>query len=320
MEQESGGIKLYSDVEAVPVKWLWYPFIPGGKITVIQGDPGDGKSTMVMNLIAAFTTAGQTPDGKTVKKPMKVIYQCSEDGLADTIKPRLVSSGADCTKVAFLDESVKALTLDDTRIRDAIKDFGADLLVVDPIQAYFGDNADLSNPKKARRMLHVLGTWAEFYDCAIILIGHLNKREGGKELYRSLGSIDLMAAARSVLQISRLDEMPSIRRLKQIKNSLAPRGNDVMFTIDQIGGFKWLCEMPSANDEQDSSAGTGYLEKFQVPSMLKKLLSDGPVKATDVEWYFSVQNISMRTVNRVKKSVGVKSVRIDGRWYWKISD
>ena len=120
------------------------PFIAIGKITLLQGDPGDGKSTMMMNLIAELSTGGKTPDGCKIGAPQKVIYQCSEDGVSDTIKPRLERYGADCRKIAFINEEVyNGLTLDDERIRQAIIEFRPRLVVVDPIQAYLGSDSDL---------------------------------------------------------------------------------------------------------------------------------------------------------------------------------
>ena len=99
-------LTLYSEVQSTDVRWLWYPFIAIGKITLLQGDPGDGKSTMMMNLIAELSTGGKTPDGCKIGAPQKVIYQCSEDGVSDTIKPRLERCGADCRKIAFINEEV----------------------------------------------------------------------------------------------------------------------------------------------------------------------------------------------------------------------
>ena len=111
-------LTLYSEVQSTDVRWLWYPFIAIGKITLLQGDPGDGKSTMMMNLIAELSTGGKTPDGCKIGAPQKVIYQCSEDGVSDTIKPRLERYGADCRKIAFINEEVyNGLTLDDERIQ-----------------------------------------------------------------------------------------------------------------------------------------------------------------------------------------------------------
>lgn len=189
---EKGILTLYSDVQATSVRWLWYPFIAVGKITLLQGDPGDGKSTMMMHLIAELSKGGTLPDGKIIGMPQRAIYQCSEDGISDTIKPRIEKCGADCRNVAFInEETYSGLTLDDERIRQAIIEFRPRLVVIDPIQAYLGSDSDLQIAGRARRLMQRLGMWASMYDCAIVLIGHLNKKEGTKGLYRSLGSIDV---------------------------------------------------------------------------------------------------------------------------------
>lgn len=139
-------LTLYSEVQSTDVRWLWYPFIAIGKITLLQGDPGDGKSTMMMNLIAELSTGGKTPDGCKIGVPQKVIYQCSEDGVSDTIKPRLERCGADCRKIAFINEEFyNGLTLDDERIRQAIIEFRPRLVVIDPIQAFITGMPTIEN-------------------------------------------------------------------------------------------------------------------------------------------------------------------------------
>ena len=248
-------LTLYSEVQSTDVRWLWYPFIAIGKITLLQGDPGDGKSTMMMNLIAELSTGGKTPDGCKIGVPQKVIYQCSEDGVSDTIKPRLERCGADCRKIAFINEEVyNGLTLDDERIRQAIIEFRPRLVVIDPIQAYLGSDSDLQIAGRARKLMRRLGMWAAGYDCAIVLIGHLNKKEGSKGLYRSLGSIDVVAAARSVLQVERDTENPDIRIVHQIKNSLAPTAEDIRFSISADKGFRWLECRPQLFEKQQPDA------------------------------------------------------------------
>ena len=115
-------LTLYSDVQTKSVRWLWFPYIASGKLTLLQGDPGDGKSTMMMHIIAELSTGGAMPDGTALGKPQRIIYQCSEDGAGDTIKPRLVKMGANCKNIAFINEEIHGdLTLDDERIREAKK-------------------------------------------------------------------------------------------------------------------------------------------------------------------------------------------------------
>ena len=246
-KEETGIFTLYSDVEATAVRWLWYPFIAVGKITLLQGDPGDGKSTMMMNLIAELSKGGTMPDGKSIGMPQKVIYQCSEDDASDTIKPRLETCGADCRNVAFINEEMNSgLTLDDERIRKAIIQFRPRLVVIDPIQAYLGSDSDLQIAGRARKLMQRLGMWASAYDCAVVLIGHLNKKEGTKDLYRSIGSVDVVAAARSVLQMEHAPENKDIRIVRQIKNNLAPSDGEIRFSITAEEGFRWLeCRIPT---------------------------------------------------------------------------
>ena len=318
-------LKLYSDVKSVPVEWLWYPYIPSGKITLLQGDPGDGKSTMIMNLIACLTNADFTPDGQKIAAPKRVIYQCSEDGVADTIKPRLEANGADCSRVAFIDEELISLTLDDEKLRDAIIEFKPNLVVIDPFQAYLGDDIDMSNARKVRKLMQRLNIWASTYNCAIVLIGHMTKKESSKELYRGLGSIDLVAAARSVLQVNRLEEGSTIRYVKQIKSSLAPRGKDIGFEIDPKKGFQWIgCNENGDIGNSDGVIDIEDMKPLSKDEMLANLLieelADGPVPATELQSHFIEIGISVKALKRVKKIVSIKSVRKQGQWYWTMDE
>lgn len=318
-KEEKGILTLYSDVQATSVRWLWYPFIAVGKITLLQGDPGDGKSTMMMHLIAELSKGGTLPDGKTIGMPQRAIYQCSEDGISDTIKPRLEKCGADCRNVAFInEETYSGLTLDDERIRQAIIEFRPRLVVIDPIQAYLGSDSDLQIAGRARRLMQRLGMWASMYDCAIVLIGHLNKKEGTKGLYRSLGSIDVVAAARSVLQVERDAEKSDIRIVRQIKNSLAPSDGEIKFSITAEQGFKWLvCEIkPDPSAEPETPVFESKSEKAAY--LIKKLLSGGDMRSREIYMRMSDEGISRRTAENTKKELGIRSYRKMRQWYWSM--
>ena len=134
-----------SDVAAEEVRWLWYPYIPHGKLTIVQGDPGEGKTTFVLAVISSLTRGVPLPECSEAEAPMNVIYQTVEDGLADTIKPQLEAMGADCSRVMVIDESKRELTLDDERLEKAIRETGARLIVLDPLQAYLGGDVDMLN-------------------------------------------------------------------------------------------------------------------------------------------------------------------------------
>ena len=318
MDLCAGQLRLYSSIAETSIDWLWYPYIPFGKITLVQGDPGCGKSTLMMNIISAVSNGSFAPDGRRLKKPMHAIYQCSEDGAGDTIKPRLTAAGADCTKVAFLDEEMDWLTLDDERIRRAIADFNAKLLVIDPVQAYLGD-ADISNASGMRKKLRQLAIWAGMYDCAIVLIGHLNKKQSSKDLYRSLGSIDLIAAARSVLQIEEVSGEPGIKAVRHVKSSLAPKGRDLFFTIDHDRCIQWIERDQSGEMPTSEELGVSIVKmskQAQAAEVLKVLLKDEPMKSSEVQALFKRENISEKTLLLTKKNLGIRSVKRDGVWYW----
>ena len=227
-----------SDVEATEVKWLWYPYIPFGKITMFQGDPGDGKTTTILAIAAALTRGLPLPEGKTINAPMNVIFQTAEDGLNDTVRPRLDQAGADCSRVIVIDEEEKSLTLADKRIEQALIQTGAKLLVLDPLQAYLGSNVDMHRANEIRPILKSIGTVAEKTGCAVVVLGHLNKGTN-KSQYRGLGSIDIQAAARSVLTFGRIKGKKFSRAFAQGKNNLAPEGKSIGFELDPKTGFRW---------------------------------------------------------------------------------
>lgn len=322
---KTSALKLYSDVQSTSVEWLWYPYIPYGKITLLQGDPGEGKSTMMMDLIARISRGGVKPDGKDCFTAQKVIYQCSEDGAADTIKPRLEACGANCRNIAFLDEEIINLTFHDDYLQNAIDEFKARLVVIDPFQAYVTTDGDMMSAVKVRRIMQRLGRWAATYRCAIVLIGHLNKGTSGNDLYRSLGSIDVAASARSILQVSRDKDNPDIKALHHVKSNLTRIAEDSIFEIKADHTVQWLT---CAGGETQKNSTASIADTFNLTSEKQELaakiiiekLRQGPVLAKEMQALFEQCDVSMKTINKTKAAVGVKSIRKDGQWYWSLPD
>ena len=169
-----------------------------------------------------------------VSEPMNIIYQTAEDGLADTIKPRLEAADADCEKIMVIDESEKFLSMIDERLEQAIVQNNARLLILDPIQS-LGGGMDMNRANEARNITKKLGLLAEKYKCAIILIDHMNKAAGNKAAYRGMGSIDFFAVARSVLLVGRIEGQENTRAVLQIKNNLAAFGHSKAFELTEEG-------------------------------------------------------------------------------------
>ncbi|MDD3833501.1 MAG: AAA family ATPase, partial [Oscillospiraceae bacterium] len=271
-----------SSVNVEEIKWIWYPFIPYGKVTIIQGDPGEGKTTFILALIALLTKGEPLPEEETATEPINVIYQTAEDGLGDTIKPRLLSAGADCDRVLVIDENETELTLSDERLEQAINQTGAKLIVLDPLQAYLGEAVDMHRANEIRPIMKRLALLAERTGCAVILVGHMNKMQGGKSSYRGLGSIDFRAAARSVLVVGRVKDEPTLRIVAHDKSSLAPEGKSIAFELNLETGFQWKGYCETTVDELLSGRGSLVSKTTQAENLLKELLADGDIASEEI--------------------------------------
>ena len=303
-----------SQVEVEDIKWVWYPYIPYGKITVVQGDPGEGKTTFVLALIALLTQGKPLPEEENGTEPINVIYQTAEDGLADTIKPRLLSVGADCERVLVIDENEVELTLSDERLEQAIKKTDAKVIVLDPIQAYLGGNVDMHRANEIRPIMKRLALLAERTGCAVILIGHMNKMGGAKSAYRGLGSIDIRAAVRSVLVVGRVKDEPTLRIVAHDKSNLAPEGKSIAFELDPDTGFHWKGYCETTVDELLCGNGSLLSKTAQAEKLLKDLLSEGEMLSEEITSQAKELDISNRTLKIAKQNIGVKSFRKGDKW------
>ena len=276
-----------SEVESQEVKWLWYPFIPYGKLTIIQGDPGDGKTTLVLNIAAKLSKGECFDSDMVVQEPVNVIYQTAEDGLADTVKPRLELAGADCEKILVIDESDKSLSMADERLEEALAKTRVKVLILDPIQAY-------------------------------LLIGHMNKASGNKAAYRGMGSIDFFAVARSVLLVGRIEGEPNTRAVVQIKNNLAAFGHPKAFALSETG-FHWLGDYEITADEVLGGIAPKANKLEQAKQMLRELAeTTNMVQSNEVFEMADEQGISKRTLENAKKELGIRAKKINNSWYWEL--
>ena len=305
-----------SDVELTPVEWLWKPYLPFGKLSVLQGNPGEGKTYFAMHLAAACTNGKLLPNMERME-PFNVIYQTAEDGLGDTVKPRLIEAGADLDRVLVIDDSDVQLTLSDERIEKAIIENNARLVIIDPIQAYLGSDVDMNRANEVRPIFMRLGQVAQRTGCAILLIGHLNKAAGMQSLQRGLGSIDIAAAVRSVMFIGKLKHDPTMRILTHEKSSLAPPGVSLAFSLGDEGGFRWVGEYDITADEMLSGIEPQRETKTQqAKDLICTLLAGGKqVLSEDIDKAALERGIPGRTVRDAKRELGdaLKSKIVEGR-------
>ena len=324
VEKQNVELKLIhmEDVVSKEGEWIWYPYIPYGKITIIEGDPGEGKTTLVLKLAAALSRGLPLPcDDDKEYEPIHIIYQTAEDGIEDTIKPRLEKAGADCSMIRVIDETDKELSMTDDRLEQAIIETGARLIILDPIQAYIGATVDMHRANEIRPVLKHLGIIAEKHNCAIILIGHMNKASGSKSTYRGLGSIDIQATARSVLLVARLRDKPNIRIMAHDKSSLAPAGDAIGFEMTEDNGMVCIGPYDITIDELLSgNEGRGKKKLDIAENFIKEYFgSNKVIPSNEIMMEAAKRSIKRNTLLSAKKKLGIKSDKEkaeDGTIYW----
>lgn len=310
----------YGVIERTEVKWLWYPYIPFGKITILQGDPGEGKTSLMIKIAAMVTKGESIPDGRSKQEPASVIFQNDEDGKADTMKPRFDHAEADCSRVSFIKTDTEKLSLGDERFEQAIQETNAKLLVIDPIQAFLNKDQDIHKAGKLRDGLKKLSETAEKTGCAVVLIGHLNKANGGKGIYRGLGSIDVAAVARSILLIGRDQMDPDLRIMVPVKSSLTPEGCAYAFRLDPKKGLIMAGKCGYTVDQLLGNTPSPESKIEKAKSSLKAILKGEDVLCSDIILQMERLGISKRTVEKAKADLEIESYRKGGAWYWHMSE
>lgn len=326
-----------ADVAPEAVDYLWLPYLPLGKLTLLEGDPGIGKSFISMNLVAIETRGDPFPGPDGVprgrRQPGSAIILSAEDGLADTIRVRLDAAGADVTRVHALTgirtaspetgELIEnAITLRDVDILEkAVERIRPTLIVVDPIQAYLGANIDMHRANETRPILTGLSKLAERHRCAILAIRHLTKGQAGRALYRGLGSIDFAAAARSILLAGRDPKVPDSRVLVHLKASNAAEGPAIGYAL-RDGNFLWagVSKLTAADVLAQDPSADERGARDEAEDFLRDLLAAGPVASAQIKVEARSAGIAWATVRRAKKDLGLLAEKIgfQGTWHWNL--
>lgn len=302
-----------TDITEKSVKWLWYPYMPLGKITIMQGNSGIGKTMLALNIAAALSNGEPLPGDTEPREPISIIYNTAEDGLGDTIKPRLRAAGADLARINTINERVNTLTMMDDRLEKCIAETGAKLLILDPIQAYLGAKIDMNKANEVRPIFARLGHVAEDNECSIVLIGHQGKNAMYTELQSLLGSTDQVAAARSVLTVIAHPNNNTLSIINHTKSSLAARGRSLTFSIDENGKIVWGDFVDCSAPAEEKTTKTEAAKQF-----LEDILAGGELPQSDILSAAYEAGIAKRTLDKAKAELKIKSTKKQNIWLWKL--
>ncbi len=259
---------LYSEIGSRPVMWLWKPYIPLGKVTLLQAESSEIITSFLTGFLSEVSKGGNTPDGNQFGRPYKIIYQSSIS--KDIIKERLETEDADCNQIGFMDGKQSELL--ETYLEDlekALEGSWSRVVVIDTIGAYSTEAlltglVCLPRLKTLNQMIKL----AQKNNCAVILTGLTKKRRKTKsEFEKSIFDMDVLSAARSILQIEQKEDTQNTYTLRQIKNNLAPEGEDIPFLILSSGKIEWLCINNEPEKEQliRSSDSDAHSEIDELP-------------------------------------------------------
>jgi putative DNA primase/helicase len=336
MIEESAGVleaPKVAYVRAERVRWLWPRRIPFGKVTVIDGDPGLGKSTAALDIAARVSTASPLPDGSRLEYPASVLVMSAEDAIADTIRPRLEAAGADLHRIAVfraVKERASArppeLPGDLPHLESLIEEDDAQFVIVDPLMAFLAGSIDAHRDQDVRRALYALSTTAERTGVALLIIRHLNKAPGGSPLYRGGGSIGIIGAARAGLLVAPDPGDEKRRILASTKSNLSEKPASLAYRI--VGDEEHDCarivwEGTSDLRAEDLLNPPRETKRDAAAEFLESALLGGPVLARELYDLAEAEGISDRTLRRAKEELGVKAFRRGeegqvggGSWWW----
>lgn len=316
-----------NEIAPKEIKRLWYPYIPFGKVTVLQGDPGDGKSKFMLSVAALLSKGEKLPftEEEERHEPMTVIYQTTEDDKDDTVVPRFNSADGDESHLVFIKEDKKNLTFGDERIRNAIKTTQAKLLILDPLNSYLGVDCSMNNANEMRAEFNHLIDVARETECAVVIVAHMNKLRDASPLYRTNGSIDIAGAARSILAIVKTPnkDNPNERYMVQVKSNLAPMGSAIVFEVADKGvNFLDEAEMTAEEVFRLSAPPMGRPNEREEAAIafIREMMQVGKLPATECEARLKGAGFKKSTYKKAKKKVDVVSVKEGFLWYWVLPE
>ncbi|MBS1848768.1 MAG: AAA family ATPase [Actinobacteria bacterium] len=334
-----------SDVQPERVEWVWPGRLPIGKLVVLDGDPGCGKSTLTLDVAARISTGSPMPDGYTPDAPGSVVLMSAEDGPGDTIRPRLDAAGADPNRVVLFDAVREPDPNRPEVMRDRPPSIPADLhhlerivtaekavlVVVDVLAAFLTGKVDSHRDQDVRGALAPLAKIAERTRCCIVIIRHLNKSGGSKALYRGGGSIGIVGAARVGLVAGSDPEDDTRRILAVAKSNLAAVPPSLAYRLAthplfKVGMIHWEgATKHTADDLVADRHDDPDDDRDDAARALVMILADGPKWSKDAIDEMVLAGYTKDQARRARKRAGVVTEKygkpgdaVQG-WKWRLA-
>jgi hypothetical protein len=318
-----------SQVRPESVRWLWKPYFPGGKLVLLDGDPGLGKSLLTLDVAARLSRGADWPNGEPPTDPLATIFLNAEDAAADTVRPRAEAAGADLDRLVFvnrIDDRTPRLPDDIAALAELVAEQPTGLVVIDPVMAFLPPEVAASSDQCVRQALTALADFAAGTGVAVVLVRHLNKQVAAQAIYRGAGSTGIIGATRTGLLVSPHPLDPAARVLSVTKSNLCDRPPSIGFGIraDAAGRpvIAWHGpESLTANQVCRPEAPTVRMPaRDRATRWLAQQLAPGPRPMAEVFAAAAKEGISDRTLERARKDAGIHSHRVkqDGRLvsYW----
>jgi AAA domain len=326
-------VRCLCDWELRPIEWLWPGRVAAGKLTLIDGDPSQGKSLLTLDLVARLTAGRPLPDGPPFGPPQSVVLVGTEDGLGDTVRPRLQAAGADLTRVHTFDvhdangaPRLPAFPADYDLLRETLLETGARLVVIDPLAAVLMAAGGLSG-FYVRKALWPLAALADETRAAVIMIRHLTKGgQGRRAIYRGGGAIDIIGSARTAFLVAPHPEDDSLRLLACTKINVAEPPPSLGFRIvandDGQSAVTWTGAVDVSADDLVVPITPRGQAVEQARTYLEDLLRDGPRSSEEIFRQAQEAGHSRRTIERAKSELRIRSeVHPTGQgkqWLWRL--
>ena len=323
-----------ADIDPAPICWLWKPYLARGKLGVLDGDPGTGKSFVTVDLAARLSRGGPLPDGQPLARPNVTLLLNAEDDWADTVRPRAAAAGADLARVfvagsPFCADPLPTFPDCMDGVRRLVVTHHVDLLVIDPMMAFFPPRACANSDQRIRQALAPLAGLAASTGCAVLLVRHLSKSAGTNAVYRGSGSIGILGSARTGLLLARHPDDPDLRVLAMTKTNLGPPAASLGFRLTAGAGeggaaLRWTGPVDLTADELcgAQAATASRRPRERAAAFLTAALAGGPRPVAELEALAAARGLCWKTVERARHTLGVITQQVRTQdahgWLWRL--